>query len=141
MPVNRATAIQARVQSLLPSAGQPGTSAGAWTPNTDVYIGKPGLVIKVELAGVRPADLNVVVEGSRLRVRGARADGSRTPACRFLVMEIHFGPFEVSVEVPSGYDAAGTRATYQDGFLCLEVPRSAACPEGPRHIPIEPGGI
>ena len=41
----------------------PGESDTHWVPNTDVYLTEQGLVIKVELAGMRKEDLQLGIEG------------------------------------------------------------------------------
>src|SRR6266568_9413686 len=96
-----------------------------WVPNTDVYVTEGGLVIKVELAGMRKEDLELTVEGDRLKISGHRPDGCRAPKCTFLVMEINYGAFESIIEVPSAYDLGQARAAYQNGFLRVDVPELA----------------
>ncbi|NBV21699.1 MAG: Hsp20/alpha crystallin family protein [Proteobacteria bacterium] len=114
--------------SLQFSAGAPSRPAGGtngdtvWTPNTDVYIHAAGAVIKVELAGIRKEDLEISVEGTRLTVTGARRDECRNGNCNFQAMEIHYGAFESVVELPAGFDLAQARASYQNGFLRVDVP-------------------
>lgn len=93
-----------------------------WIPNTDVYTNEEGLVVKVELAGMRREDLDLAVEGNRLLITGQRPDGCRTPGCKFLVMEINYGTFECVIETPPGYDLSRAKALYQNGFLRVDVP-------------------
>lgn len=93
-----------------------------WVPNTDVYTTEDGLVVKVELAGMRREDLELAVEGNRLLITGQRPDATRTPGIKFLVMEIHYGAFECVIEVPPGYELSLARAAYQNGFLRVDVP-------------------
>ena len=96
-----------------------------WIPNTDVFVTEGTLVIKVELAGMSREDLELTVEGNRLMISGQRPDGSRSAKCKFLVMEINYGPFECVIEIPPGYDLSEARAAYQNGFLRVEVPKDA----------------
>jgi HSP20 family protein len=96
-----------------------------WAPNTDVYVTDAGLVIKVELAGMRREELELTIEGNRLRISGHRPDGCRAPQCKFLVMEINYGAFETVLELPDGYDLAHAKAAYQNGFLRIDVPVNA----------------
>ncbi|HXI49988.1 MAG TPA: Hsp20/alpha crystallin family protein [Candidatus Saccharimonadales bacterium] len=110
-----------------------------WIPNTDVYTTEEGLVVTVELAGMRREDLELVVEGQRLLICGQRPDGCRSPGSKFLVMEIHYGAFECVIEVPTGYDLAQARALYQNGFLRVDVPVSTRTPPKPLHVPITEG--
>ena len=104
-----------------------------WAPNIDVYCTDSGIVIKVELAGMQRENLELTVEGNKLRISGQRPDGCRPPRCKFLVMEINYGAFESVVEVPEGCDLALGKAVYQNGFLRVDVPFSSA-PSSPRTI-------
>ncbi|MDB6053380.1 MAG: small heat shock protein [Verrucomicrobiales bacterium] len=93
-----------------------------WAPNTDVYVTETGLVIKVELAGMKREDLELSIENSSLKISGQREDGCRTTKCKFLVMEINYGSFETVIDLPSGYDLSQAKASYQNGFLRVDVP-------------------
>jgi HSP20 family protein len=107
------------------SSGLDSYSETYWVPNTDVYVTEGSLVIKVELAGMRKEDLELTVEGNRLKISGQRPDGCRAPKCTFLVMEINYGAFESIIEVPAGYDLSQAKASYQNGFLRVDVPELA----------------
>ncbi len=106
-----------------------------WVPNTDVYVIDDGLVIKVELAGMRREDLELTIEGNRLRISGQRPDGCRAPKCKFLVMEINYGAFESVIELPAGYDLAQAKAAYQNGFLRIDVPAAVDSP--PKRLSVQ----
>ena len=106
-----------------------------WIPNTDVYVMDGGLVIKVELAGMRREDLELTIEGNRLRISGQRPDGCRSPKCKFLVMEINYGAFETVIELPAGYDLTQAKAAYQNGFLRIDVPVAADSP--PKRLSVQ----
>ena len=101
---------------------QEGSTETSWVPNTDVYVSEGGLVVKVELAGMRREDLELMIEGNRVRIAGYRPDGCRAAKCKFLVMEINYGAFEAIIELPKGYDLSQARAAYQNGFLRIDVP-------------------
>ena len=109
-----------------------------WIPNTDVYVGDEGLVVKVEIAGMRREDLELAVEGNRLLITGQRPDGCRVPGVKFLVMEINYGSFECVIEIPSGYDLSQAKASYQNGFLRVDVPLSRT-PSKSILVPISEG--
>ena len=103
-------------------SGREGSAGARWVPNTDVYVTDNGLVVKVELAGMRSEHLEITVEGNRLRISGNRPDGCRASKCSFLVMEINYGPFESVLELPPGYDLRQAKAAYLNGFLRIDVP-------------------
>jgi len=108
-----------------PGSGREAASKAHWVPNTDVYATDSGLVIKVELAGMRSENLEITVEDNRLRISGNRPDGCRAAKASFLVMEINYGPFETVLELPPGYDLSQARAAYLNGFLRIDVPMAA----------------
>jgi HSP20 family protein len=119
------------------SSGHEGARAH-WVPNTDVYATDNGLVVKVELAGMRSEHLEITVEGNRLRISGNRPDGCRAAKCSFLVMEINYGPFESVLEVPPGYDLSQAKAAYLNGFLRIDVPLAQRPAKGTK-VPIAEG--
>ncbi len=105
------------------------SSEAHWSPNTDVYVTEEGLVIKLELAGMRREDLELTVEGRVLRISGQRPDGCRTAKCTFLAMDINYGAFERVIELPRGYDLRRAQAGYLNGFLRIDVPVQARSPK------------
>jgi HSP20 family protein len=117
-----------------PSASGAAAGDAHWTPNADMYVAEAGLVIKVELAGMRREDLELKVEGGRLHIAGQRPDGCRSAKCSFLAMEINYGPFEAVVDIPPGYDLSQAKASYQNGFLRVDVP--AGVPVSGKTIPV-----
>ena len=110
-----------------------------WIPNTDVYVADDGLVVKVELAGMRREDLELAVEGNRFIITGQRPDGCRPSGISFLVMEINYGSFECVVEIPSGYDLGLARAAYQNGFLRVDVPVLVPAAVRTHLVPVSEG--
>jgi HSP20 family protein len=109
-----------------------------WVPNTDVYITDNGMVVKVELSGMRSENLQITVEGNQLRISGQRPDGCRAPKCSFLVMEINYGQFESVLELPPGYDLGQAKAAYQNGFLRIDVPLAPVAAPKKTQIAIAP---
>jgi len=116
-----------------------GAASGHWVPNTDVYATETGLVVKVELPGMKSENLEITVEGNRLRIAGNRPDGCRPPNCSFLVMEISYGPFESVLELPPGYDLSQAKAVYVNGFLRIDVPQSRHSQAKTTKVPIAEG--
>jgi HSP20 family protein len=123
--------------SAMGGAGEPTT--GRWAPNTDVYVTEAGLVVKVELAGMKSDSLEIVVDNSRLRISGNRPDCCRAPQCSFLVMEITYGPFETVLDLPPGYDLGQAKAAYVNGFLRIDVPPVRQSPAKNKKDPISEG--
>ena len=120
-------------------SGRMGSENGHWVPNTDVYQTESGLVVKVELPGMKSENLEITVEDNRLRIAVIRPDGCRAPHCSFLVMEISYGPFESVLELPSGYDLSQAKAIYVNGFLRIDVPQAHPSHSKTTKVPIAEG--
>jgi len=116
-----------------------GDATGRWVPNTDVYSTETGLVIKVELPGMKSENLEITVEGNRLRIAGNRPDCCRAANCSFLVMEINYGPFESVLELPPGFDLSQAKAIYVNGFLRIDVPVAHQSNSKTTKVPIAEG--
>lgn len=92
-----------------------------WTPPTDVYETESGLIVKVEVAGMREEDFEVVVEEQILIIRGVRSDQMERRA--YHQMEIRSGKFEIAIGLPSGINLDEASAEYNQGFLTINFPK------------------
>lgn len=102
-------------------------SQSAWTPNTDVYETPETLVVKMEIAGIERDDLEITLNDRLLIIRGFRRDPCRQSEhrCQFRQMEIDYGHFERRIVIPRSVDGRHTRAQFHNGFLKIELPKSA----------------
>lgn len=117
--------------------------AVAWSPATDLFETAAGLVITVELAGLRRGDLELQVTGQELCLRGVRRDRFSPPEGRPLQRSIRYGTFESRLTVASDFDLTAARASYQNGFLRVEIPRRHPEPPGAKPTsagPVEEAG-
>lgn len=93
-----------------------------WSPPTDVYETDEDYVVKVEIAGMRDEDFEVAFENGILVIRGNRPDLHQRRA--YHQMEIRFGRFELTVEIPVRVDLERAKAEYKDGFLVVTLPKA-----------------
>ncbi len=89
-----------------------------WRPPTDVYETDDHVVVKVEIAGMKEEDFSIALESRRL-IR-------RDPAAKlaYQQMEILYGYFETDAYLQGAIDEGQIEATYQDGFLCVFLPKA-----------------
>ncbi len=130
-----------RKLSGLDEGGRPAPRAPAWSPNADVFESPGGLLIRIELAGVSPNDVEIQTDDQTLAVRGSRRDPQSKETAdgyRLRQMEIDFGCFERIFPLPFAVDGEHARATFKEGILIIHVPR-APTPHTTR-IRIEVGG-
>ena len=133
------TKVSSTIHFSAKSTAGAGAATGRWTPNTDIYTSEAGLVVKVELAGMKSDSLEIIVDNNRLRISGNRPDCCRAPQCNFLVMEITYGPFETVLDLPPGYDLNAAKAIYVNGFLRIDVPPARPVQSKTRKVPITQG--
>jgi HSP20 family protein len=107
-----------------PFGGAGFVSSGAWSPPTDVFETEAGVIVKMELPGVRSEDLSILLIDDRLLVKGCRADPDAGCKVRYHQMEIAYGGFAKVVTIRMRYDRDGIRATLTDGFLSILIPRA-----------------
>jgi HSP20 family protein len=93
----------------------------AWSPPTDVYETENNFVVRVEAAGMRESDFTINAEDNFLVISGVRSESPEWRAYR--QMEIRFGEFSTSIELPLGVDVSKADADYKDGFLNVILPK------------------
>jgi HSP20 family protein len=81
----------------------------------------PALNVIVELAGVDPASVEVVVAGRALTISGERTR-PRVAGAHYLAMEIEYGTFKRTVELGTDIDPTNVTATYDKGMLKVVLP-------------------
>jgi HSP20 family protein len=92
-----------------------------WRPSADIYRSTDEWILEFDLAGVRPDQIRVEVDGRRLTVRGSRRDTLQSGDCCPWSMEISYSSFERSVELPVSLDEARVECEYKDGMFLIRV--------------------
>ena len=96
------------------------THASAWVPATDIFAQRNDLVIRVELAGVDPEDVDLRFSHGVLTVSGTRRPETDDTA-EFLIRERFYGEFRRAVTLPEGTDADQISAEFDDGLVEITV--------------------
>jgi HSP20 family protein len=99
-----------------------------WMPAADVYETAHGWIVKLELAGVRPQDIEVTVQGPLLRIGGRRRDWivHETRCCRSL--EICYERFERLFELSEELQHGTISTEYRDGMLLVIISTEESAP-------------
>jgi len=104
-----------------------------WRPALEVYETDQALIVCAEIAGMDEGNLSVVVDGDRLVLRGERPDPRQAEKRCYHEARIPYGAFGADVYIPFPVDAEQTVAEYNNGFLRIVLPRSAAKTIVPRR--------
>ncbi len=92
-----------------------------WRPPTDVFETDEAVVVRLEVAGMRPEDFRITLQDRVLVIRGVRYEQAGVRA--YQQMEIRFGEFEVVVHLSWPVQAEEIEAEYRDGFLLVRLPK------------------
>jgi HSP20 family molecular chaperone IbpA len=106
--------------------GRRTTSREPWRPPIEVFECAAELVVRVEIAGLSLGDLDVLVEGDELLVRGARNVMNPSGPRMYHESRIRYGPFAAVVRLPFPVVVADANAEYVDGMLSIHLPRRVA---------------
>lgn len=107
----------------LPSGGSAGGSA--LMPRIDVHEDEKEICVTADLPGVRPADVDVRVDGDLLTISGECRQDSERDESGYHVMERSRGSFRRSLRLPFAPDIDQVRAESNHGVLTVHVPRQA----------------
>ena len=92
-----------------------------WRPVTDVYETEDCVIVKAEVAGMSEQDFTVSLANRRLSISGVRRDSECKLA--YQQLEIPYGHFHTEVFLPHSVERDEIRATYDNGFLTVTLPK------------------
>jgi HSP20 family protein len=111
-----------------------------WAPSVDVLQKDGDLIVRVEMPGVKPEDIDIAVHDRVLTIYGEREGDEQEERAGYYVRELRHGSFRRSMLLAEDVDEGKIHASYQDGILEVTLEGAAAVRE-PRRIRIEvPGG-
>lgn len=100
----------------------------AWQPDVNIYETAAAFFVCVDLAGMKPDQIQVDVTENTLMVRGQRvAPMPPDPGGEVSVhlMEINAGAFCREVEIPAAVDRGAVSAHYRNGLLWIKLIKTA----------------
>lgn len=92
-----------------------------WQPNADVYRTPDGWLIKLDVAGIDPEDIEIVIDENRFTVRGSRRDRWVEEGWRCYSMEISYQSFERTLELPERLNHARIETQFHRGILLVQL--------------------
>jgi HSP20 family protein len=113
------------------------THATAWVPATDIFSRDGDLVIRIEVAGLRPEDVDVTFSQGVLSVSGQRRTELGTGGDdSFYIRERFHGAFRRAITLPADIDDDQITAEFFNGLVEITVRGGASAGE-PRRIALK----
>jgi HSP20 family protein len=102
------------------------TNTKGWFPAIDLAENDQEVIVRAEVPGVDPNDLDVSVTGNRLTISGEKKESTERKDKDFYHSETRYGSFSRSVELPSEVDAEQVSAEHANGVLTISLKKTAA---------------
>lgn len=106
------------------------------TPTIDVMRRGEDMLVRAEIPGVKPEEIDISVTENTLTLKGERREEHETRDEDYYVRESSYGTFERSLRLPEGAQVDRIHAEVHDGILEITVPKAAHIAPETRHVAI-----
>jgi len=93
------------------------------TLTVDVYFKDNNLVIIAPIAGASLENIEVLIEGDVLIIKGERVPPENIDPSLYEHQECFWGPFSRTIILPKDLDLENVRAYYHNGILMIKIPK------------------
>jgi HSP20 family protein len=109
------------------------TGVTSWALPMDVYVTDDALILEANIPGLKPDEVEVMLEGDTLTIRGEMKQ--KVEDAKYLLHERVFGKFERTLTINTPIDHSKVNAEFANGVLTLTMPKAEAVK--PRQIAIK----
>lgn len=102
-----------------------GTTPGTWAPAIAFSETPQAYVLKAELPGLNPDQVDIQVSDDAVVIKGERKEEKKEEKENYLRSEMSYGSFMRRVGLPSNVDPERTEATMDKGVLTIKLPRTS----------------
>lgn len=100
------------------------TDRNRWWPTMDVAEQNDKFVVKVELPGMKPDDIEVSVHNSILTISGEKKQSEEHSEENRYHTECRYGSFRRTIRLPSTVDSDKVEASCHDGILTINLAKT-----------------
>ncbi len=97
---------------------------GFWHPPVDIHIADKSVLVRIDIPGVDPKEVQISIEDNRLLVRGKRIpceDAAKDEQCWY--NETRRGDFHRVIDLPEYVDGNKAVASGENGVLTIKLPK------------------
>lgn len=111
-----------------------------FTPAVDVVELEDQYLIKAEVPGMDPKQVEVETHDGVLTLKGERRDETEKEENGYRRIERHFGTFQRAFGLPKGVDEAAIEAKVENGLLTVRIPKPAVEKPAARKVQVKGEG-
>jgi len=97
-----------------------------WAPALDVAETKEAVVVKAEIPGLDPKEIEVTLQGDLLTIKGEKKEEKEEKDEHYYRSERSYGAFVRTVRLPVPVDGSKVTATFKNGLLLIKLPKTPA---------------
>lgn len=112
-------------------------SRGGLVPAIDVYDSQDAVIIETALPGVDPKHVKLSIENDVLTISGSSERKTEVDEKDYYRKEIRSGSFMRQVALPAGVKEDSAKASFKDGILKIEVPKTEKVKSKPIMIDVK----
>ena len=94
-----------------------------WAPAMDVAETADKVVVKAEVPGMEPKDIDITLSGEILTIKGEKKSEREEKKENYHLVERSYGSFSRSLKLPAAVDADKIEASYKQGVLTITCPK------------------
>ena len=98
-------------------------SASGWMPPTDVLENKDDIVVRLDVPGVNPDEIDLSISGDILQIKGERKQEKERDDENYHAIERGFGSFDRRINLPAPVDVESIKASCKNGVLTIRLPK------------------
>jgi HSP20 family protein len=125
--------LEARFPRLLPDWPFDGETANL--PPLESYVKDGSLVVRTDMPGVDPKDVEVSVLGNVLTIKGERKETKEVKENEYIRREVNYGAYERRMTLPEGAATDKVRAQVKNGVVEITMPVGEKL--AARKVPVE----
>ncbi len=110
---------------------------GEWLPFLDVSETKNELVVKAEVPGMDPKDIDISLSDGMLTIKGEKKQEKEEKEADYHLVERSYGAFTRSVQLPKEVQSEKINASYKNGILKITLPKSEEAKKKEIKIKVE----
>jgi HSP20 family protein len=99
-------------------------SKPSFSPRLNMSEGDNEIEVSAELPGIEEKDIQVTLKDGVLSIKGEKKMEEKKKEQSFYRVERHYGSFHRSVRIPEGIEADQIKASFRDGVLKINLPKS-----------------
>ncbi len=96
----------------------------AWSPSMDIFEKEDSFILRFEMPGMKPEEVDISITGDTLTVKGERKPPEGVSEEEWQASEICYGPFSRSITFPMSVDANKIEANFENGILDVRLPKA-----------------